>query len=102
MLTEDLLDELEGHLRRQRAPLLEGSNPGLTDQDIDELTAPLEIRLPREARMWWQWHDGAGSTGELAVYRELGPGLAFYSLREAVDAYRQMRTCPGHLGRGRP
>jgi cell wall assembly regulator SMI1 len=92
MLTEDLLDELEGHWRRQRAPLVEGLQPGLTDQDIDELTAPLEIRLPREARMWWQWHDGAGSTGERAVCREFGPGLAFYSLREAVDMCRQIRN----------
>jgi cell wall assembly regulator SMI1 len=91
MLTGDLLDELEGQWRRQRAPLAAGLRPGLTDQDIDDLTAPLEIRLPREARMWWQWHDGAGSTGGLAVDRELGPGLAFYSLREAVELCRQMR-----------
>ena len=32
--------------------------PGLTDQQIDTLTAPYGIDLPEEARVWWRWHNG--------------------------------------------
>lgn len=91
MLTEDLLAELEAQWRRQRAPLVEALQPGLSDRDIDELTASLNLRLPHEARVWWRWHDGVRPTEGLAVYRELGPGLPFYSLREAVELCRRLR-----------
>jgi cell wall assembly regulator SMI1 len=92
ILTPDLLDRLEDLWRRQQAPLVEGLQAGLPESVIDELTAELGIRLPSEARTWWQWHNGAAAHGPLAAHRELGPGFAFLSLDEAVALYRRMRA----------
>lgn len=38
--------------------LLAHLEPGLPDAQIDELTAPLGLRLPVELRMWFAWHNG--------------------------------------------
>ncbi|HYI99921.1 MAG TPA: hypothetical protein VEX36_09650 [Thermoleophilaceae bacterium] len=56
---------------------------------MDEITVPLGLCLPSEARVWWGWHDGAPwrSGGELTPERFIGPGREYMPLRDAVDAY---------------
>lgn len=90
LLSNELLEELEGHWRRQQAPVLERLLPGLTDEEMDESTRPIGLRLPAEARVWWGWHDGATPVSPPAL-RELGPAKAFMQLREAIAYYRMMR-----------
>jgi cell wall assembly regulator SMI1 len=92
MLTSHLLGRLEDLWRHQRAPLVDQLRPGLSAAAIDERTAEVGMRLPREARVWWQWHDGAAPNGPLGAHRELGPGFAFLSLDEAIALYRRMRA----------
>lgn len=91
MLSAELLQDLEDHWRRQQAPLAERLQPGLTDAEIDELTAPLGIVLATEVRIWWGWHNGASPSDSLRVDREFGPGFVFLPLGEAIALYRQMR-----------
>jgi len=58
LLTTDLLDRFEARLRGAGAPIVDAWAPGLTDAQIDELVRPLGIDLPKEARVWWRWHNG--------------------------------------------
>jgi hypothetical protein len=61
---------------------------------MDRLTAEIGITLPDEARTWWGWHDGAGEPGAGYGQRaaELGPGMYFLPLSDAVAHHREMRT----------
>jgi cell wall assembly regulator SMI1 len=79
LLTEDLLEQLQARWRQQGMPIAESLRPGLSDAEMDELTQPLGVRLPREARTWWRWHDGAD-----AGSANLGPGRVFAPLADAV------------------
>jgi cell wall assembly regulator SMI1 len=83
LLDDALLDELEGRWRELGAPIAKALRPGLSDEQMDVLTAPFGVRLPREARRWWAWHDGAtaapGREPEL-----IGPGISFLPLVDAV------------------
>jgi hypothetical protein len=92
MLTPDLLERLEFLWRTQQAPVADRLQPGLSEAALDELTSPVGIRLPTEARMWWQWHNGAAPDLSLAARRELGPGFAFLPLEEAVVLVERLRT----------
>jgi cell wall assembly regulator SMI1 len=88
MLTPELLDGLKELWAREGAPVLQHLRPGLAPEEIDALTEPLGVRLPTEARTWWGWHDGVSGTVALGVQRELGPGLPFLPLGDAVALYR--------------
>jgi hypothetical protein len=59
MLTTHQIDRLVDALRQQGAPVVDLLAPGLSDRQMDELTAPLDIRLPDEARTWWGHYNGA-------------------------------------------
>jgi hypothetical protein len=50
------------------------------------------IRLPREARLWWGWHDGAGPQDAYEHAAELGPGKQFLSLSQAVQQCQENRA----------
>ncbi len=88
-LTVDLLERLREGWLRQRAPLVGHLRPGLSPEQIDELTSALGLRLPVEARTWWGWHDGVDV--RLGSQTELGPGLPFLPLENAVDMCRLFR-----------
>jgi hypothetical protein len=89
LLTPELLENLEEGWVRHRAPLVEHLRPGLSPERIDEITAPLGLRLPVEARIWWTWHDGVDV--RLGPRAELGPGLPFLPLEAATGLCRQLR-----------
>ncbi len=92
MLTLTLLRELEERWATRHVPLAGRLSPGLSASEIEALMAPLELRLPEEAFLWWSWHDGAppGSLGQ-DQDRWLGPGMAYIPLAEAAARYRQRR-----------
>ena len=79
LLTEDLLEQLATRWRQKSMPIAHSLRPGLSDAEMDDLTQPLGVILPREARTWWSWHDGAepGTAN-------LGPGRVFSPLADAV------------------
>ena len=89
ILTEDLLEQLAARWRAQRLPIIESLRPGLSDAQMDELTEPIGLILPREARTWWGWHDGASTDGQGSS--NLGPGRLFSPLSDAVRATAETR-----------
>jgi hypothetical protein len=92
-LTPDSLNRLASAWAAQGAPIADQLADGLTDQEIDALMAPLGLRLPAEARMWWGWHDGVPwrPSGGVTPERALGHGLQYLPLRDAVDQYLKER-----------
>jgi hypothetical protein len=95
LLDNDLLAALERRWQDQGAFVGRALRPGLSDAEIDRATEPIQLRLPREARRWWGWHDGAdpqppGPAGEY------GPGRAFLPLHQAVRHCVQWREVMGH------
>lgn len=83
MLTVELLERLRSGWDRHGAPLVGYLRPGLERNQIDALTKPLGLRLPDEAAVWWNWHDGVDVGHGAEV--ELGPSLPFVPLETAVE-----------------
>jgi hypothetical protein len=84
LLDAGLLAQLEDCWRACGAPVADALRPGLTDDEMDALTAPLGIRLPAEARRWWGWHDGANAKPGYEAPL-LGPQRPLYPLARAVQ-----------------
>jgi hypothetical protein len=72
MLDDEILGELELRWRRLGTTMAERMEPGLDDDEIDQITAPLGFSLPEEARRVFRWHQGS-SLAPLAAYRTLIP-----------------------------
>jgi hypothetical protein len=96
MLTVDQLTQLK--LRWEKLGLvgvLDHLRPGLTDAEMDALTASLGIVLPAEARVWWGWHDGTDPLGIDPIRGEefamLAPGRIFLPLGHAVRQCQRWR-----------
>ena len=87
LLTTHHLSSLASALRQRRFPIVEHLRPGLTDAEMDELTAPLGLWLPTEARLWWGWHDGASAEGP----SKIGANWWFAPLSACVDACLELR-----------
>lgn len=85
MLNTQLLADLERRWNAHGAAVARLVRPGLSDNEMDALTEPLGIKLPREARRWWGWHDGADPPAEDTRPAELGPRRWFLSLADAVQ-----------------
>jgi cell wall assembly regulator SMI1 len=90
LLDDDLFAEFERCLREQGVPAIEYAQPGLEDEAIQALANPLGLSLPREARRWWQWHNGVAPAAG-AGPREIGPGRKWLPLEEAVEECRGIR-----------
>lgn len=80
-----LLERLEEHWRRVGAPIVDFLRPGLAEEEIDALTAPLGLRLPVDVRELFAWHDGAPP----AVLREMSIGPA----NSLLALSKQVATC---------
>jgi cell wall assembly regulator SMI1 len=81
-LDQSLLERLEASWRKEGAEIADALAPGLTESEIDGLVEPLGLRLPKEARLWWGWHNGV--TVETARGWDIGPDIGFFSLAQAV------------------
>jgi cell wall assembly regulator SMI1 len=84
-----MLRVFEAALRDQGVPIDDWSNPGLSADEIVRVVEPLGLRLPDEARVWWEWRDGASPGGRDRVF---GPGKNCLSVEAAVAQYRQSRS----------
>lgn len=92
VLDRSLCEALEARWRDQGVEIVNLLRPGLSDEEMDRITAELEITLPDEARVWWGWHNGAGDTdGAWRKETTLGPGIAFDPLEVAVISCQTWR-----------
>lgn len=60
-LDDAAIDRLVAALRQQGAPIAAHLSPGLSDDEMQTLVAPLDIVLPAEARAWWRYANGVPS-----------------------------------------
>jgi hypothetical protein len=96
MLDETTLDRFARSLRGAGAQSVDHLNPGLTDRQIDELTAAHGLALPEEARRLWRWHDG-GSPAAPPGAKEIAPGRRFVPLDSVLAEYAQAAADFRHL-----
>jgi hypothetical protein len=96
LLDPYLLGELQARWEAQGA-FVARALLGITDPGIDELTEPIGLRLPREARRWWAWYDGA-LPQPAGIAAELGPRRAFLPLAEAVMKCEMFRDVLREVG----
>jgi hypothetical protein len=89
LLSMDMLSAYEERLRSQGLPVDEWARPGLKLDAMEEMLAPLGLRLPVEGRSWWQWHDGTTHPGQERLF---GPWKEYLSLEKAVAVYHQFRS----------
>jgi hypothetical protein len=59
IVDQQLIDAFDQRLRAQGVPWLAERPPGLTDEEIDRIAAPLGYALPEEVRRWYRWHNGS-------------------------------------------
>jgi cell wall assembly regulator SMI1 len=85
-LGPSLLAELEARLAVRAPALLERLEPGIAEDEMERLVAPLEITLPAELRRWWGWRNGV-SRAAIKSERErwLGYQEVLVPLAEAVE-----------------
>jgi hypothetical protein len=93
MLDSNRLEQFEAQLVSAGAPVVNKLAPGLSPADADRLTRGSGITLPTEPRLWWGWHNGI--TGGPAE-QEIGPGVDFLSLEQALDARTSMNAIAEH------
>lgn len=86
-MTEELLEQLAERWRTLRAPIANSLRSGLSDDEMDALVAPLGVRLPTEARVWWGWHDG---TEIDLLSHGIGNYIVPLQLAHAVEKYREL------------
>jgi cell wall assembly regulator SMI1 len=89
LLSLTQLERLEALWAEQGAPLVEHLRPGLTNEEIERQLRCLGQRLPREAVLWWKWHDGVLS-GKSDIMG--GPQFRFLTLGGAVRVYHRSRN----------
>jgi hypothetical protein len=99
LLTAVMLERLSGHCRTLGAPVAESLRPGLSEPEMHALVAPLGLRLPTEARVWWAWHDRAEST---SLAHSLGNGIVSLRLEQAVARHLDNRKIAEQIADDRP
>jgi cell wall assembly regulator SMI1 len=87
-------------LRSLGVPVDALSEPGLSDAEMDEMTAAVGLVLPGEARVLWRWHDGVPEDGRpnpLGAFRK-----RFLRLSEAIACHREYREVVVSVVEGNP
>lgn len=90
LLDDDLLDRFEAVLVADRIGIVQAWAPGLSDAEIDEITAATDLQLPDEVRRWWRWHNGLVTRDVPVEQLHILPsGRELMSLEDAVFSYQE-------------
>jgi len=100
VLTVERLQQLEERWREVGAPIVANLRSGLTESEIDTLTAPLGLQLPDEARTWWRWHDGVSADVPLRDDRAVGVFWPYQPLAEVVERCLRWREISDQVAAG--
>lgn len=87
LLNETLLQRFEDTLRATRTSVVDHLQPGLTDREIDRLTAAVDVRLPTEARAWWRWRNGVAPDARMSLVGD----FRWLPLQMAIRDYGERR-----------
>jgi hypothetical protein len=88
---QHLAQRFEAVLRSVSATITDSWAPGLTDEQIDAATVPLDLDLPEEARAWWRWHNGVGPDIR-GPHWDLVPNRPLFHLEMALEGYADERA----------
>jgi hypothetical protein len=86
LLTVDQIEQFVEALRMQGAPVVERLAAGLTAPEMDDITRPLGLSLPVEARTWWGCHNGVSAPQQHGHGSVLAIGAWWWAPLEVVVA----------------
>lgn len=89
LLGEPILQSFEATLLSTGAPISEMFLPGIDRKKQRKQTKALDLKLPIEAKVWWEWHDGAKTTRQVPFGAYFGPRFYALSVKEATHRYRE-------------
>lgn len=95
-LTTEILDRFEMAIVDAVPRLAEFIRPGLSGEEVLELTRELPGSLSREAILYWGWQNGVDDIGGISKYGRFpmtfgGAEFRLSSLRECLDLYNEKR-----------
>lgn len=90
LLDDELLAAFEAALTSVDAAITRVWAPGLSDAEIDSLTAPHGFALPEEARRWWRWHNGV-TVDVRPPANEITPRRPLLTLAESLGVFASDR-----------
>lgn len=91
LLDKELLADFERALESVGARITRFWAPGISDQEMDRLSAPVDIDLPEEARVWWRWHNGFVPSAS-PLDRDLTPRRPLLDLEMSIEEYAAVRA----------
>src|SRR6476619_7474767 len=92
MSLQELLGRLGEHWNRLGSPLREAAQPGLLDDELDEIMRPTGVQLPEELLEWWRWHNGTSFRDALALEASIcSASWVLLGIQPAVAKYAQFR-----------
>jgi cell wall assembly regulator SMI1 len=93
-----LLDEMEQIWRAVDPTLPDDLAPGLSPQELDEITAPLGLRLNRDAKTWYGWHNGTHTGHGRGCGATIGAySASFIDAEIAAGEYRSNLAIAEHF-----
>ncbi len=97
-LSPEMLDRYLAALRAAGAPLADNLGPGLSDQEIDELLAPLGLAASPELRTLWGWRITSMASAPQPDAFDLNPDFELWPPEIAVKQTENYRdhTDGGH------
>jgi cell wall assembly regulator SMI1 len=91
-LNREQLEDLEGLLVGQGAPVVQRLQPPASKEAIDILETALGLSLPDELKLWWRWHNGtAVEPHEPPAHGLIGPFFQFLDTARALRFSQDMR-----------
>lgn len=83
------LDRILNWLEQHRPSDVSLLQPGLSDEEIDELITDLPLKLPNDIRELYKWRNGTIIVGNYEEFAWTFEFWAFYPLQIVIDGYRQ-------------
>lgn len=99
-LSVEILDRYLAALRTAEAPLASTLRPGLSDDEIDLVLAPLSLTASPELRTLWRWRVTSMDTAAQPDAWDLNPAFSLWPPEQAVKETENYRNHP--LGAHRP
>lgn len=97
-LSPELLERFRAALHSAGAPLGNLVEPGLTDEQIDQVAIELGVRVPPELRVLWRWGQPSEAGGAQEGGWDINPRFELWPPPSAITATRNYRALKPELG----
>ncbi len=100
-LSFEILERFRAALKTAGAPLASAIDPGLSDEQIDDVAAELGMAVPPELRTLWRWGCPADSAGDQEAGWDVNARFELWPPSYAVVATRHYQgwyePLPAHI-----